>query len=131
MRYKSLQIAAVCAVSATLAFSAGACSMGNGDKKAACDKLQQTITDVSKKGMTQISDPAGLEQTYANGAADLRKEGKDSGDDAVEKAADHAATAMANLGLQMKALTSGTTPQAPNTSDLVTAGTELKSACDG
>ncbi len=132
MRYKSLQIAAVCAVSATLVLSASACSMGNGDKKAACDKLQTTISDVTKKGMTQISDPAGLAQTYADGAADLRKEGKDSGDGDVEKAAEHAATAMANLGLQVKSAASGSSaPQIPNSSDLITAGTELKTACDG
>jgi hypothetical protein len=123
----AVRIVGVCAISATLALSAAAC--GSADKKAACDKLQKTITDVSQKGMTQISDPNGLAETYANGAKTMRQQGKDSGDDKVEKAANDAASALDSLGSQMKSLGSGGTPHMPDTGPLISAGTELKSAC--
>ncbi|WP_141956297.1 hypothetical protein [Actinoallomurus bryophytorum] len=114
-----------------MALSATAC--GSADKKAACGKLQKTITDVSKKGMTQISDPNGLAETYSNGANQMRQQGKDSGDDKVEKAANDAATALENLGQQVKSIAGGgsTTPKMPDVAPLTNAGAELKSACDG
>jgi hypothetical protein len=107
-----------------------ACSGGQ-DKKAACGKLQKTISDVSQRGMTQISDPNGLAQTYSARAATMRREGRDSGDDQVEKAANDAAGAMETLGRQVKNATGGSTvPQMPDVSKLTNAGVELKSACD-
>jgi hypothetical protein len=129
VRISAVRIVGACAVSATLALSATAC--GSADKSAACDKLQKTISDVSKKGMTQISDPNGLAETYAGGAGQLRQEGKDSGDDKVEKAANKAATAMDDLGQQMKSMSAGGTPQMPDIAPLTNAGVELKSACEG
>ena len=131
MRKSAVRITGVCALTAALALSAAAC--GSQDKKAACDNLQKTITEVSQKGMTQVSDPNGLAQTYAGGAATMRRQGKDSGDDKVEKAANDAASALESLGRQVKTIaTSGsTTPQMPDAGKLTAAGAELKSACEG
>ncbi|HZE33954.1 MAG TPA: hypothetical protein VE198_21300 [Actinoallomurus sp.] len=131
MRISAVRVAGVCAVSAVLALSATAC--GSADKNAACDKLQKTISDVSQKGMTQISDPNGLAETYSNGANQMRQQGKDSGDDKVEKAANDAASALETLGQQVKSLSSGgsTTPKMPDVAPLTNAGAELKSACGG
>ena len=119
-------------MTAALVLSATACG-GSGDKKAACDKLQKTITDVSQKGMTQVSDPNGLAETYSNGANTMRQEGKDSGDAKVEKAANDAANALDSLGQQVKSLATGgsTTPRMPDVTPMTNAGRELKSACDG
>ena len=132
MRISAERIAGVCAITAALALSATACG-GSQDKKAACDKLQKTITEVSQKGMTQVSDPNGLAVTYSNGAGAMRQEGKDSGDDKVEKAANDAANALQTLGQQVKgiAASGSTTPQVPDVTALTTAGRELKTACDG
>lgn len=126
----SVRISGTLMLTAVLALSAAACG-GSGDKAAACQKLQATIQDTSQKGMTQVSDPGALAQTYAGAATTMRQEGKASGDDAVEKAANHAATALENLGNQVKSLAGGgsTTPQMPDTTDLINAGKELKSAC--
>ncbi len=126
----SVRFTGMLVLTTALALSAAACG-GSGDKAAACQKLQSTIQDASQKGMTQVSDPNGLAQTYANAATTMRQEGKDSGDDAVEKAANHAATALENLGNQVKSIAAGgsTMPQMPDTSDLINAGKELKSAC--
>ncbi|MCO5968562.1 hypothetical protein [Actinoallomurus soli] len=110
----------------TLALSAAAC--GSGNKKAACDKLQSTIQETTRTGMTQINDPNALAQTYANAAAKMRRQGKDSGDGKVQKAADHAASAMEQLAGQMRQTASGN-PQMPDTSNLVNSGKELKQAC--
>jgi hypothetical protein len=131
VRTPLIRIAGACALTAALTLSATACSSAN--KAAACVKLQKTIAEISQKGMTQVSDPAGLAQTYADGANTMRQQGKDSGADDVEKAADHVASAFDSLGQQMKALTTSTsaTPQMPDTSQIISAGTELKSACDG
>lgn len=130
MRIPAVRIAGACALTATLAISTAAC--GSAQKKsAACDKLQKTITEVSQKGMTQISDPNALAVTYAGGAATMRQEGKDSGDDKVEKAANDAATALENLGAQVRSIaTSGSTaPRMPDVAPLTSAGQELKAAC--
>jgi hypothetical protein len=131
VRISAVRVAGVCAISAALALSATAC--GSANKKAACAKLQKTITEVSQKGMTQISDPNGLAETYSNGANTMRQEGKDSGDGKVEKAANDAASALETLGQQVKSIsTSGsTTPQMPDVAPLTNAGVELKSACGG
>jgi hypothetical protein len=131
VRIPAVQIAGACAITAALALSVAAC--GSQGKKAACDKLQKTITEVSQKGMTQVSDPNGLAQTYSAGANTMRQEGKDSGDDKVEKAANDAASALDSLGQQVKSIaTSGSTsPQMPDVTKLTSAGAELKSACEG
>lgn len=131
MLSSAVRLAGVSALTTALALSAAAC--GSQDKKAACDKLQNTITEVSRKGMTQVSDPNGLAQTYSSGAATMRQQGKDSGDDKVEKAANDAASALESLGQQVKTIaTSGsTTPQMPDAGKLTSAGVELKSACTG
>lgn len=130
MRTSGVRIIVVSVVTAALALSATACG-GSEQKKSACDKLQQTIGNVSKTGMTQINNPNALAETYSNGAQQMREQGKDSGDDDVEKAANEAASAMDSLGQQMKALGSGGTPQMPDTAPLTTAGVHLKAACGG
>lgn len=126
----SVRLTGTLVLTAALALSAAACG-GSGDKAAACQKLQSTIQDTSQKGMTQVSDPGGLAQTYATAATTMRQEGKASGDGAVEKAANHVATALENLGNQVKSLAGGggTTPQMPDTNDVINAGKELKGAC--
>ena len=126
MTQTPLRLTGALALTTALALSATAC--GSGDKKAACEKLQNTIQQTSRTGMTQINDPNALAQTYATGAATMRQEGKDSGDGDVEKAANHAASAMEKLGSQVKS-TAGGNPQMPDSSDLISAGKELKSAC--
>lgn len=130
MPLTSTRITGTLMLTAALALSAAACA-GSGDKTAACRKLQSTIQEASQTGMTQTSDPNGLAETYANAATRMRQEGKAAGDDAVEKAANHAATALETLGGQVKSLAAGggTTPQMPDTNDLINAGKELKSAC--
>ncbi|GLY78303.1 hypothetical protein [Actinoallomurus iriomotensis] len=130
MRISRMRITVVSAVTAALALSATACG-GSEQKNSACDKLQQTIANVTKTGMTQVGDPNALSGTYANGAKQMREQGKDSGDDDVEKAANEAASAMDSLGRQMKTLGSGGTPQMPDATPLNTAGRHLKTACDG
>jgi hypothetical protein len=132
VRTTPMRIAGACVLTAALALSATACA-GSGNKKAACDKLQKTMTGISRQGMTQVSNPSALAQTYASGAGTMRQEGKDSGDGDVEKAADHAASALEGLGQQVKtAASSGsTTPQIPDTSNLISAGQELKKTCEG
>ena len=131
MRKSAVRIAGACAITAALALSATAC--GSQDKKAACDKLQKTITEVSQKSLTQVSDPNGLAQTYSAGANTMRQEGKDAGDDKVEKAANDAASALESLGQEVKSIAASgsTTPQMPDVSKLNSAGIELKSACTG
>jgi hypothetical protein len=121
-----LRLAGALALTTALTLSAAAC--GSGDKKAACGKLQNTIQETSRTGMTQISNPSALAQTYAGAAAKLRQQGKDSGDDGVEKAANHVAAAMDELAGQMRA-TAGGNPQMPDSSGLTNAGMELKQAC--
>jgi uncharacterized protein HemX len=130
VRTSGVRITVVSAVTAALALSVTACG-GSQQKKSACDKLQQTIANVSKTGMSQIGDPNALAATYANGAEQMREQGKDSGDDDVEKAANEAAAAMDSLGQQMKSLGSGGTPQMPDSTPLNNAGRHLKTACDG
>lgn len=127
MRTSGMRITVVSAVTAALALSATACG-GSEQKKSACDKLQQTIANVNKTGMSQIGDPNALAATYANGAQQMREQGKDSGDDGVEKAANDAAAAMDQLG---KSLTGGGAPKVPDTTPLNNAGRDLKTACDG
>ncbi|GAA4633147.1 hypothetical protein GCM10023196_069550 [Actinoallomurus vinaceus] len=128
MTQTPLRFAGALALTTALALSATAC--GSADKKAACEKLQNTIQQTSRTGMTQINNPNALAQTYVNSAATMRQEGKDSGDGDVEKAANHAASAMEKLGGQVKA-SAGGNPQFPDSSDLISAGKELKQACDG
>lgn len=130
MRTSGMRITVVSAVTAALALSATACG-GSEQKKSACDKLQQTIANVNKTGMTQIGDPNALAATYANGAQQMREQGKDSGDGDVEKAANEAAAAMDDLGQQMKSLGGGGTPKMPDSTPLNNAGRHLKTACDG
>lgn len=125
----SIRIAGALALAAALTLSATAC--GSGNKSAACDKLQNTIQETTRKGMTQIADPAGLAQTYDNAAKTMRQQGKESGDGDVEKAADHVASAFEKLGGQMRSLSgsTSTTPQMPDNTDLINSGKELKEAC--
>src|SRR3569833_1053514 len=92
MRRTPIRIAGTCALVASLATSAAAC--GNADKKSACDKLQDTFSQVSQSGISQNNDPNGLARTYYNSATAMRQEGRDSGDSDVETAANDAASAV-------------------------------------
>ncbi|MEV5703862.1 hypothetical protein [Actinoallomurus sp. NPDC052274] len=126
MTQTPLRLAGALALTTALALSAAAC--GSGDKKAACGKLQNTIRETTRTGMTQVGDPNALAQTYTNAAAKMRQQGKDSGDGDVQKAADHAASSMEQLAGQVKQVAGGN-PQLPDNSGLISAGKELKQAC--
>ena len=95
-----------------------------GDSKAACDKIQAEIQNVSTAGMKQISDPQAVEKTYQDGAAKIRAEGKTAGGD-VEAAANDVAAALEDLGKQVGARSTKAPDQAP----LTNAGIKLKAAC--
>ncbi len=129
MRRKPIRIAGLCILAVTLATSAAAC--GNDDKKAACDRLQETITQVSQSGVTQNNDPNGLANTYYSSASTMRQEGRDSGDTDVESAANDAASALEQLSQQLTADRDGRgAPQTPSATSLLSAGDRIRSACD-
>jgi hypothetical protein len=130
MRITPTRIAGSCALVVTLATSVAAC--GNDDKKNACDKLQETITQVSQSGIAQNNDPNGLANTYYSSASALRQEGRDSRDSDVESAANDAASALEQLSQQ---LTAGDRdgrggPSMPTTTGLMSAGDRIRAACD-
>ncbi|GAB2805354.1 hypothetical protein GCM10027176_07860 [Actinoallomurus bryophytorum] len=121
----------MCAVAATMAASVAAC--GNDDKKTACDKLQETITQVSQSGVAQTNDPNGLANTYYSSATTMRQEGRDSGDNDVESAANDAATALEQLSQQLTTMDRdgrGAPPQLSAGTSLMSAGDRIRSACD-
>jgi hypothetical protein len=130
MHRKPIRIAGTCALVATLATSAAAC--GNNDKKSACDKLQDTISQVSQSGISHNNDPNGLARTYYNSATTMRQEGRDSGDSDVETAANDAASALEQLGQQLTAMDRDGrgAPQLPSGTGLMSAGDRIRSACD-
>jgi hypothetical protein len=130
MRRTPIRIAGLCALAVTLATSVAAC--GNDDKKAACDKLQDTITQVSQTGVAQNNDPNGLANTYYSSATTMRQEGRDSGDTDVESAANDAASALEQLSQQLTADRDGRggPPQLLNSTSLMSAGDRIRSACD-
>ncbi|HZE34286.1 MAG TPA: hypothetical protein VE198_22980 [Actinoallomurus sp.] len=132
MRRTPIRIAGMCAVAATMAASVAAC--GNGDKKTACDKLQETITQVSQSGVAQTNDPNGLANTYYSSATTMRQEGRDSGDTDVESAANDAATALEQLSQQLTTMDRdggrGAPPQLSVGTSLMSAGNRIRSACD-
>lgn len=98
------------------------------NKTTACVQLHNTVLDTSKKAMSQVTDPNALAQTYRGAAGTMRRQGKDSGDADVEKAADHVATAFETLAGQLRSL-SGGTPTVPDGTALISAEKELTSAC--
>lgn len=130
MRRTPKRIAGICALAATMAASAAAC--GNDDKKAACDKLQETFTQVSQSGIAQNNDPSGLARTYYTGATTMRQEGRDSGDNDVESAANDAATALEQLSQQLTAMDRDGrgAPEMQTATSLMSAGDRIRSACD-
>src|SRR3569833_96505 len=131
MRRTPIRIAGTCALVASLATSAAAC--GNDDKKSACDKLQDTISQVSQSGISQNNAPNGLARTYYNSATAMRLEGRDSGDSDVETAANDAASALEQLSQQLTALDRdgrGAPPFPPTGTSLMSAGDRIRSACD-
>jgi hypothetical protein len=130
MHRRPIRIAGTCALVATLATSAAAC--GNDEKKSACDKLQDTISQVSQSGISQNNDPNGLARTYYNSATTMRQEGRDSGDSDVETAANDAASALEQLGQQLTATDRDGrgVPPLPSGTGLMSAGDRIRSACD-
>lgn len=130
MRRTPIRIAGLCVLAATVAASVAAC--GNGDKKAACDKLQDTISQVSQSGIAQNNDPNGLAHTYYSSATAMRQEGRDSGDSDVESAANDAATALEQLSQQLTSDRDGrgAPPQIQGSANLMSAGDRIRSACD-
>lgn len=131
MRRTPIRIAGLCALTAAVAASVAAC--GNGDKNAACDKLQDTISQVSQSGITQNNDPNGLARTYYSSATAMRQEGRDSGDSDVESAANDAATALEQLSQQLTSIGDnhgGPPPQLQGSANLMSAGDRIRSACD-
>jgi hypothetical protein len=129
MRETPIRIAGLCALAVTLATSVAAC--GNDDKKAACDKLRDTITQVSQSGVSQNNDPNGLANSYYSTATTMRQEGRDSGDSDVETAANDAASALEQLSQQLTADRDSRGAPPPNGTSLMSAGDRIRSACDG
>ena len=127
MRRRAIRIAGACVLAATLAVSAAAC--GNDNKKSACDRLQQTITQVGQNGTTQNNDPNGVAQAYYNSAMTIRQEGQDADDGDVETAANDAASALEQLGQQLRT-GNDRGPQVPDSASLLNAGERIRSACD-
>ncbi len=127
MRRTPIRIAGTCVLAATLAVTAVAC--GNDHKKAACDRLQQTITQVGQSGISQNNDPNGLAQAYYNNAMTIRQEGQDADDGDVETAANDAASALEALGQQLRT-GNDRGPQVPDSAGLMNAGERIRSACD-
>jgi hypothetical protein len=114
-----------------MAASVAAC--GNDDKKAACDKLQETVTQVSQSGIAQNNDPNGLAHTYYSSATTMRQEGRDSGDSDVETAANDAASALEQLSQQLTSMDRdgrGGPPPIQGSANLMSAGDRIRSACD-
>jgi hypothetical protein len=131
MRRTPIRIAGMCAVAMTMAASVAAC--GNDEKKTACDKLRETITQVSQGGVAQTNDPNGLANTYYSSATTMRQEGRDSGDNDVESAANDAATALEQLSQQLTTMDRdgrGAPPQLSAGTSLMSAGDRIRSACD-
>lgn len=131
MRRTAIRIAGLCALVTTVAVSVAAC--GNDDKKAACGKLQDTISQVSQSGIAQNNDPNGLAHAYYSSATTMRQEGRDSGDSDVESAANDAASALEQLSQQLTAMDRdgrGAPPQMQGSANLMSAGNRIRSACD-
>lgn len=129
MRRRPIRIAGVFALAA-LAVSGAAC--GREDKQAACGRLEQTITQVSQSGLAQNTDPNGLAQTYFNNATTMRQEGRESGDSEVETAANDTASALEQLGQQLRSMEvyGRHTGQLPDSSNVLSAGNRVRTACD-
>jgi hypothetical protein len=129
MRGTPIRMAGALALAVTLAGSAAAC--GNEDKKTACDKLRETITQVSQSGIAQNNDPNGLANTYYSSATTMRQEGRDSGDSDVESAANDAAAALEQLSRQLTTDRDHRgAPPVPSGTSLMNAGDRIRSACD-
>ncbi|MFI7599935.1 hypothetical protein [Actinoplanes sp. NPDC049681] len=103
---------------------AGGCGLGGSDDKAACAAISKELTSISSKGMQQISDPKGLAKTYADGAANVRAEGKKAGGD-VESTADALADVMEKFGTT---LSSGD-GQVPDAGAFTDASVKMTEAC--
>jgi hypothetical protein len=129
MRRTPIQIAGTRALAAILAVSVAAC--GSEKKRAACYRLQQTITQVSQSGISQDNGPNGLAQTYDHSATTIRREGRDSGDSDVKAAANGAASALEQLSRQLRMMAGNgdSAPQMPNSANLISAGDRIRWAC--
>lgn len=129
MRRTPIQIVGTCALAVILAVSAAAC--GGEKRKAACYRLQQTMTQVNQSGISQDNDPNGLAQTYDDSAITMRREGRDSGDRRVAAAASDAASALEQLSQQLRTMAGNgnDAPQMPNSANLISVGDRLRLAC--
>ncbi|ONH27555.1 hypothetical protein [Pseudofrankia asymbiotica] len=106
-----------------------ACSSG-GDNTAACTSMQKSIQDLSTTSMSQVSDPTAMAKTYHDQAAEIRTTANGASGD-VKSAGLRVAEAMDGLGTFVEGLASSTstTPQMPDNTPLITAGTALQKAC--
>lgn len=124
------RLAGMAAVTAALG-TVMACDVlgGSGDNKAACVAIKADIQQVTSDGMKQTGNQAGLEQVYRKGATEVRAEA-DKADGDVADAANDVADEFDKLGDFVKNLSTSNASY-PDTSGLTTAGTKLKTACDG
>jgi hypothetical protein len=102
---------------------------GGGVDKKACGLLERTLADIRQQAMSQVDDPAHVAQAYTSGAATLRRQAA-STEGKLKKSADKAASALDRLGGQVRAAADGT-GSGVNSSELISATTELKRTCGG
>ena len=121
--------AAAPAVAALLVLGLSGCGAAADDTRV-CDEVRRVLTDVSKTGLDQISDPAAVQRTYRDGAATIRQEAQGAGGD-VKAAADDVAGELEQLGDGLGALAGSPSaiPQLPDLDGLTTAGRHLQQAC--
>ncbi|OHV35309.1 MULTISPECIES: hypothetical protein [Pseudofrankia] len=106
-----------------------ACS-SSGDNAAACTSMQKAIQDLGTTSMSQVNDPTAMAKTYHDQAAAIRATANGASGD-VKTAGLQVAEAMDGLGTFVGNLSSSTstTPQMPDNTPLISAGTALQNAC--
>ena len=121
--------AAAPAIAALLTLGLSGCGAAADDTRV-CDDVRRVLTDVSKTGLEQISDPVAVQRTYRDGAATIRQGAQGAGGD-VKAAAEDVAGELEQLGDGIGALAGSpsVTPQPPDIDDLITAGRRLQQAC--
>ncbi|MBL7500347.1 hypothetical protein I6A84_06530 [Frankia sp. CNm7] len=113
-----------------LGVTAAACS-SSGDNDAACSSIEQSIEDLNTTTASQVSDPTAMGKTYHEQAEAIRASANGASGD-VKTAGLKVAQAVDDLGTFVEGLanSTSTTPQMPDNTALISAGTELQNACN-
>ncbi len=96
----------------------------SGADTAACETITKELNTIATEGMKQVSDPAAIAKTYADGAARIRTAGADAGGD-VRSSSNELATVMEDFS---KTLTAGN-GQIPDAGAFSTAALKVSEAC--